>query len=140
MSAFTLSAALERPRRVLAVLECVPSDDAVRKHAVAVATEAGAYLTLVVVAPAPFCFNPGPFCTPRVSAEELRSHAAGVLERAAALVPPDIPLITAVEQGRTAVVIARRVEAAAHDLVIVRRRRLSFRALPPRVPVLAVTA
>jgi hypothetical protein len=130
------------PRRVLAVLECVPSDEAVRAHAVAVAAESGAYLTLVAVAPLPFRFNPGPYCAPRVSCEELRAEAEAVVRRAAALVPPDIPLITAVEQGKTADVIARRVEAAAHDLVVVRRRRLRFRRLvrPACAPLLTVTA
>ena len=130
------------PRRVLAVLECVPSDDAVRAHAVAVAQERGAYLTLVAVAPMPFRFNPGPYCFPRVSCEELRAEAERVVTRAAALVPPDIPLMTAVEQGKTAAVIARRVETAAHDLVVIRRRRVHVPSLSraPRVPVLAVSS
>jgi hypothetical protein len=141
VTAVALSTTLDRPRRVLAVLECVPSDEAVREQAVAVASECGAYLTLVAVAPLPFRFNPGPYCIPRVSSEELRAQAAAVLVRAAALVPPDIPLITGVDQGKTADVIARRVESGAHDLVIVRRRRLRPRsfARAPRVPVLAVT-
>jgi hypothetical protein len=130
-----------RARRVLAVLECRRSDDAVLARAVAVAAESGGYLTLVAVAPEPFPCLWGPHCVPRVGREELHAFAARELARAAALVPPDIPLLTSVDEGRTADVIARRVEAAAHDLVVVRRRGLQCRRLtrPWQVPVLAVS-
>jgi hypothetical protein len=131
------------PRRVLAVLECRQTDDAVCARAVAVAAESGGYLTLVAVAPKPFPWlSAGPYCVPRVTREELQASATSALARAAALVPPDIPLLTAVDEGKTADVIARCVEAAAHDLVIVRRCRLRIRSLErrPRVPVLAVAS
>jgi hypothetical protein len=63
-----------------------------------------------------------------------------VLRRAAALVPPEIPLLTALEDGKAADVIARRVAVAAHDVVVVRRcrrlRRVHARLAP--VPVVAV--
>jgi len=125
---------------VLAVLECLPTDDAVREHAVGVVSASGGYLTLVAVVPAVFPFNPGIHCAPRVTKVELRTHAAAVLERAAALVPPDIPLITALDEGRVADVIARRVESAAHDLVVVRRRWRPFHGWTrqPATPVLDV--
>jgi len=123
-------------RRVLAVLECRPSDDAVLTRAVEIAAVSGGYLTLVVVAPRPFPFVcPGPYCVPRVSADELRRHAARTLARATALIPPDVPVIAAVDGGRTKDVIRRRVEVAAHDLVVVGGRRRRFGQLP--VPVLA---
>src|SRR5438132_11462045 len=88
-------------RRVLAVLECRPSDDAVRTRAVEIAAGSGGYLTLVVVAPRPFpLLCAGPYCAPRVSADELRRLAARTLARAAALMPPDVPVIAAADGGR----------------------------------------
>jgi hypothetical protein len=137
------SRATGTPRRVLAVLECRPTDDAVCARAVAVAGESGGYLTLVAVAPTPFPWlSAGPYCVPRVTREELRATATSALARAAAHVPPEIPLLTAVDEGKTAHVIARRVEAAAHDLVIVRRCRFRTRSLErrPCAPVLAVAS
>jgi nucleotide-binding universal stress UspA family protein len=133
--------AAPRGRRVLAVLECRASDDAVLERAVEVAERPGGYLTLVVVVPTtPSWFYCGPYCVPRVAQAELRAHALDVLARATASIRPEIPLITAVETGRVGDVIARRVEAAAHDLVIVRRRRatLAASARSGPVPVLAV--
>jgi hypothetical protein len=125
-----------RPRRLLAVLECRPSDDEVRDRAVELASASGGYLTLVALAPRPVAFaGASPYCVPRVSADELRAHAASVLARAVSLVPSDVPLLTAVEEGRTADVVRRRVEAAAHDAVVMRRRRLPGWSLP--VPVVA---
>ena len=127
-------------RRVLGVLECVASDDAVLARAVEVAWESGGYLTLVAIVPPVWLWNPGPYCVPTVPAEELREHAARVLRRAAALVPAEIPLVPALEDGRAASVIARRVATAAHDVVVVRRCR-RLRRVPARlapVPVLAV--
>jgi nucleotide-binding universal stress UspA family protein len=118
---------------VLAVLECRGSDDAVRTRAVEVAERSGGYLTLVCIAPRPGPWlNAGPYCTPRVSPDELRANASATLSRAAALVPSDVPLLTAIDEGRPASVIRRRVEVAAHDLVVVRtRRRRSGRRILP---------
>ena len=126
-------------RRVLAVVECRPSDAAVVRRAVAVANESGGYLTLVAVAPGPV-FNPSPYCFPQPSAEQRREAAANVLRRLAALVPPEIPLTTAVDEGKPAAVVGRRVETAAHDLVVMRRRRATFArwSRPLLAPVLAV--
>jgi hypothetical protein len=125
-----------RPRRLLAVLECRPSDDDVRNRAVELASTSGGYLTLVALAPRPSPFaGASPYCLPRVSTEERREHAASALARAASLVPSDVPLLTAVDEGRAVDVIRRRVELAAHDAVVVRRRRLTGWSLP--VPVVA---
>jgi nucleotide-binding universal stress UspA family protein len=123
-------------RRVLAVLECRPSDNAVRERAVELATGSGGYLTLVAVVPRPFPWvGAGPFCAPRVTPEQLREDAANALARAVALIPPDIPLTAEVEEGRASSVVRRRVEVAAHDAVVVgsHRRRLA-QSVP--VPVL----
>jgi nucleotide-binding universal stress UspA family protein len=111
-------------RRILAVLECCPSDEEILAHAVAAASESGGYLTLVAVVPSlPRWLHCSPYCVPRSSPDELRQHASAALARAAAQVPPEIPLLTALETGKPRDVIARRVAAAAHDLVVVRRRR-----------------
>ncbi len=115
-------------RRILAVLECRPSDDAVLDRAVEAASASGGFLTLVVVVPRlPALVNAGPFCVPQPSPEALRSHAETVLREAAARVPFDTPLLTAVEESRTSEAIRRRVSVAAHDLVVVRRRRVAMR-------------
>jgi nucleotide-binding universal stress UspA family protein len=128
-------------RRVLAVLECCAADDAVLQRAIEVAHRSGGYLTLVVVEPSvgPWSYL-GPYCVPRVTRDELRSQASNARTRAVSLVPPDIPLMTALDQGRPADVIRRRVTAAAHDLVVVARQRMHPRRLRgvPTVPVLAV--
>ena len=129
-------------RRVLAVLECASSDEVVLAHAAAVAAASGGYLTLVVVMPGPVRFVAGPYCVPLPSAARRRAEAEAVLARAVAKVPAGIPLLTAIEEGATCDVIARRVEAAAHDLVVVGRRRFRSRSLArsTRVPVLPVPA
>jgi hypothetical protein len=124
-----------RPRRLLAVLECRASDEEVRGRAVELASTSGGYLTLLALPPRPFPFAcAGPYCVPSVSAKELREHAEKALARAASLVPPDVPLLTAVEEGRPQDVVRRRIHVAAHDAVVVRRRRIGW-SLP--VPVIA---
>jgi hypothetical protein len=128
-------------RRVLAVLECRPSDDAVLDQAIAVAAESGGYLTLVAVVPPQLLwFCSGPYCAPRVTPAELEAQATQALARAVARVPTDVPLLTAIDRGKTRDVIARRVAVAAHDLVVVRQRRvrLAASARGRTVPVLAV--
>jgi nucleotide-binding universal stress UspA family protein len=129
---------MSAPRRILAVLECRPSDDEVLERALAVAAESGGYLTLVVVPPRPWPVFTGPYCAPRVQRAELRAHAEDVLRRVRALVSPDVPLIAAVQEGAVDEVIARRVVAAAHDLVVCRRRRFHRWAPRPPAPVLSV--
>jgi hypothetical protein len=120
---------------VLAVLECRRSDDAVLTRAVDVAERSGGYLTLVCIAPKPVPWlNTGPYCVPRISPQELRAHAVETLSRATARIPADIPLLTAVDEGRTADVVRRRVEIAAHDLVVVGKwRARSGRLTPARL-------
>jgi hypothetical protein len=126
--------------RVLAVLECRPSDDAVLEQAIAVVVASGEYLTLVaVVPPSVLWFCSGPYCAPRVTPEELHEQAQRALACAAARVPADVPLITAIDRGKTTDVIARRVAVAAHDLVVVRQRRLRL-AAPARRPTVAALA
>ncbi len=124
-------------RRVLAILEGRGSDDAVLAHALDVVAGSGGYLTVVVLASRPFpCINTGPLCGPSVSGEELWSAAEDTLARAIEQVPASVALLTAVECGRAKAVVRRRVELAAHDLVVIRRRRSWIRSLP--VPLVAV--
>ena len=123
-------------RRVLALLECRPSDDAVFERALELVSGSGGYLSLVVVAPRPWrLFNPGLLVAPCVSTDELRAIAVDTLARAVALVPDDVPLLTAVEAGCPIAVIRRRVAAAAHDVVVVGRRRVRLRRLSARLVV-----
>jgi hypothetical protein len=124
-------------RRILAIAEDRPTDAAVVSRAVAAAEASGGYLTLVAIACGPV-YNPSPYCFPQASAETRHAEAAALLRRLAALVPQEIPLTIAVDEGRVADVIARRVETAAHDLVVVRRSRIRFRRR--LASLLAVTA
>lgn len=129
-------------RRVLAILECASSDEDVLARATAVAAGSGGYLTLVVVVPGQVRFIAGPYCVPLPSAARRREEAEAALAKAVAKIPVGIPLLTAIEEGTTCEVIARRVEAGAHDLVVVSRRRFRSRSLSKStsVPVLPVSA
>jgi nucleotide-binding universal stress UspA family protein len=120
-------------RRILAVLECRSSDEAVLERAIDAAAASGGYLTLVVVVPrlAPLV-NAGPFYVPQPLRDELRLQAEAVLRQAVAHIPSEIPLLTAVEKSRASEAIRRRVSVAAHDLVIVRRRRVDVRSFRRR--------
>jgi hypothetical protein len=124
-----------RARRVLAVLECRPTDSLVCVRAVELACASGGYLTLVAIVPRQFpCLFAGWHSVPSVSRDELREQARSKLAEAVALVPSDIVLIAAIDEGRTVDVIRRRVEVAAHDVVVVRRHR-HRRRLAQLVPV-----
>jgi hypothetical protein len=128
-------------RRILAILECRPTDDDVVRRAAELAS-AGGYLTIVAVAPRPSPFiYAGPLCpAQRVTPEELVEHAQRSLARAVALVPPDVAVLTHVEQGNVLVVAKRRAAAAACDLVVVRprlARRLRARVAPAGIDISA---
>jgi hypothetical protein len=111
-------------RRILAVMECRPSDHDVVRRAGELASAGGGYLTIVAVAPRPSPFlHAGILCpTHRVTTEELLGHARRALARARALVPDDVPVLAQVEQGSAVKVAERRVAVAACDLVVVRPR------------------
>jgi hypothetical protein len=122
---------------VLALLECRDSDDAVRARALELVCARGGFLTIVAIAPKPLPWlNCGPYCTPTVTVEELDQQAETALAHAVSLVPPGIPVVACVEQGRTRDVVGRRVERCDPDVVVLRRRRLQLRA-PAPAPVLA---
>lgn len=123
-------------RRVLAILQCRRSDAAVVEYAVDVVRRSGGFLMLVAIVPGQFpSFNTGLFCVPIVSLEERQTAAAEALTVAVARVPHDVALLTAVDEGRARAVARRRVEAAAHDLVIVARRRFRLSRIAAPVVV-----
>jgi hypothetical protein len=103
------------------------SDDNVCAQAVAAAEASGGFLTLVSIVASPWpIFDCGALAAPRLPVEYLREHAELTLARAVARVPRGVPLLRVIEEGPVDDVIARRVETAAHDLVVVRRPRLAF--------------
>jgi hypothetical protein len=124
---------------VLAVLECRDSDDVVCARALEVVRERGGFLTVVAVVPRAFPWvNPGPYCTPIVTAEERREQAETALARAAALIPPEIPVVACLGEGRAREVVRRRIETCEPDVVVFRRRRLQRRRpAPTPLPAIA---
>jgi hypothetical protein len=119
---------------VLAVLECRHSDDAVCERALELVRERGGFVCVVAVVPRAFPWlNAGPYCTPAVTAEERRQQAEAALARAVALIPPEVPVVACLEEGRARDVIRRRVETCQPD-VVVRRRRRRGRLVPRARP------
>jgi hypothetical protein len=130
---------VRRAPRVLAVLECRDSDDSVCARALELVRKRGGYVTMVAVVPRPFPWvNAGPHCTPVVTAEERWEQAEAALARAVALVPPEVPVVACLEEGRARDVIRRRIQMCEPDVVVLRPRRLrGRRSAPAPVPVLA---
>jgi hypothetical protein len=124
---------------VLAVIECRESDAAVCERALELAHERGGFLTVVAVVPRAFPWvNGGPHCTPIVTAEERRDQAEAALARAVALTPPEMPIVTCLEEGSVRDVTRRRAETCQPDVVILRRRRRPRgRRAPEPVPAIA---
>jgi len=90
------------------------------EEAIDVARSEGARLTLVgVAAPPRLVFTAGPLYVPYPTQEELLRGARDVLERAEALVPPDVPVSTVVRAGSPAAEIVNRACEGGHDLVVV---------------------
>lgn len=113
------------PRRILAVVEGLKTDDEVCRRATSAVEASGGFLTLVaVIARLWPTFDCGSLYVPSVGDAYLRADAQRALERAAVLIPPDVALVGVLDYGPVVPMIARRVEAAAHDLVICRRRRI----------------
>jgi nucleotide-binding universal stress UspA family protein len=83
----------------------------------------GAWLTLIcVVQPLRQVMSPGLYVAPTPSLEQLEAEARQGLERAAALVPDGIPVAKIVAHGSPARAILARIDAGAHDLVVVGSR------------------
>jgi hypothetical protein len=127
--------------RILAVLEGRRTDTAVCSAAAAVANASGGFLTFVAVVDDPWLtFDCGPLVGGCVTKDYLRAHAWAWLSRARARAPSYVFVRTAVDEGPTLKIIIRRIDVAAHDLVIVRRRWFLRRRLRrPNVAVFQVS-
>jgi nucleotide-binding universal stress UspA family protein len=92
------------------------------EEAIELARDTGARLTLISVA-VPFRWLlPGPYMTPFPTEGELARGAQKVADRAAALVPDDVPVSTVVRSGPAATAILDRIEQGEHDLVVMGSR------------------
>jgi nucleotide-binding universal stress UspA family protein len=92
--------------------------------AIELARAEGARLTLIAVA-APFRWRfASPYLLPFPTDAELERQADSVVERAAALVPQDVPVATVVRTGPAADAILKRIDDGEHDLVVMGSRGL----------------
>jgi nucleotide-binding universal stress UspA family protein len=96
------------------------------EEAIGLARREGARLTLITVAVPPRWRIAGPYFVPYPTEEELVGHAESVVERAAALVPDDVPVSTVVRSGPAAKAILDRVKHGDHDLVVMGSRGLGL--------------
>ena len=93
-------------------------------EAVQLARKTGARLTLISVA-VPFRLRlPSPHIAPYPTEGDLEREAQEVVDRAAALIPGDVPVSTVVRSGPAAKAILERVEQGEHDLVVMGSRGL----------------
>jgi nucleotide-binding universal stress UspA family protein len=111
------------------ILVAVDGSQAAREaleEAIELARDTGARLTLISVA-APFRWRlPSPYMAPLPTEGELAREAQEVADRAAALVPDDVPVSTVVRSGPAAKAILDRVEQGEHDLVVMGSRGLGL--------------
>jgi nucleotide-binding universal stress UspA family protein len=109
-------------RSVLVAVDGSPEAMTALDEAIDLARSEGARLELISVAGPPrWSFAP-PVTVPYPSVEELEHAAREIVERAEALIPPDVPVSTVVRAGQPAGVIVARAEEAAHDLVVMGSR------------------
>ena len=107
-------------RNILVAIDASQTAMTALEEAIDVARSDGARLTLVGVATPPrLVFAAGPLYVPYPTQEELVRGVRDVLERAEALVPPDIPVKTIVRTGSPAAEILKRASEGEHDLVVV---------------------
>ena len=111
-------------RSILVALDDSPASAPALEEAIDLARVEGARLTLLTVATLPHVLVMGPVVAPYPSSFQLEAEAQAVLDRAEALVPPDIPVSTVVRSGPVVKAILDRVDCAGHDLVIVGSRGL----------------
>jgi hypothetical protein len=106
------------------VLEGRRTDAAVCSAPADFAHASGGFLTIVAVVGDPWTFDCAPLVGGCVTKDYLREHAWAWLSKARARLPISVSVRTAVDQASPLRTVVRRVDAAAHDLVIVRRRWL----------------
>ena len=94
------------------------------EEAIALARDDGARLTLISVAAPPRLRLPSPYIAPLPSEDESEREARQLVERAARLVPDDVPVSSVVLRGPAAWAILKRVESGEHDLVVMGSRGL----------------
>jgi nucleotide-binding universal stress UspA family protein len=112
-------------RSILVAVDGSPAAGKALEQAIEVAHAEGARLTLITVAELPrWRFSGFPLAVPFPNEAELAREAEAVVERAAALVPDDVPVCTVVRRGPVVKEILKRIEAAEHDLVVVGSRGL----------------
>jgi nucleotide-binding universal stress UspA family protein len=111
-------------RNILVAIDASPTAMTALEEAIDVARSEGGRLTLVGVATPPrLVFSAGPMYVPYPTQDELLRGVRDVLERAEALVPPDIPVSTVVRAGSPAAEIVKRASEGEHDLVVVGSHR-----------------
>lgn len=111
-------------RSILVAIDGSKSAAAALEEAIALARDDGARLTLISVAVPPRLRLPSPYIVPLPSEDESEREARKLLERAASLVPDDVPVSTAVRRGPVGWAILKRVETGEHDLVVMGSRGL----------------
>ena len=106
------------------ILVAVDGSDAATKalqEAVEFARTQGARLTLISVGVPPRPIG-WPYFMPYPTEDELEREAQKVVERAAELVPGDVPVTTVARRGAAATAILDRVAQGEHDLVVMGAR------------------
>jgi nucleotide-binding universal stress UspA family protein len=109
-------------RSILVAVDGSQTAIAALEEAIELARRDGAWLVLLSVAAPPRWSFTGPPYAPYPSEQELERGASDVVERAAALVPADVPLATVVRVGSPAAEIVRRAEEGGHDLIVMGSR------------------
>ena len=117
-------------RSVLAVIDPGPGLDPALDRAVAEARAAHARLTLLCAVPPP-C---GLVCFASVCRDALHAEALGVCDRdlraAADRVPPDVPLTTVLAPAKMGRAVARELDRAGHDVVVIGKAMPRWWRLP----------
>jgi nucleotide-binding universal stress UspA family protein len=111
-------------RSILVAVDGSKAAAAALEEAIALARDDGARLTLISVAVPHRLILPSPYIAPFPTEDEAEREARGLVERAASLVPEDVPVSTVVARGPAAWAILRRVENGEHDLVVMGSRGL----------------
>lgn len=109
-------------RSILVAIDGSPAAAAALEHAIDLARDEGARLTLVTVVPAHRWLLPSPYIAPVPTEEELERQAQQIVDDAERLVPDDVPVSTVVRRGPVLDAILGRIECAEHDLVVVGSR------------------
>jgi nucleotide-binding universal stress UspA family protein len=110
------------PRSILVAVDASPSALSALEEAVELARGEGARLVLIsVAAPSRWTFV-GPPYAPYPTPQDLEREARDVVDRAEALVPPDVPVSSVVRAGPPSAAIVARAVEGRHDLVVVGSR------------------